>query len=266
MSDIADDLLAEYRSLAELCATLSPEQWRQTTDFYGWTPWDEIAHLLLFDEAAFLAVNDAAAFAADTAVLAREMAAGEEMSTIARRRYGPLDGARLVAVWRQKHEALVAALAATDPKARLPWYGPTMSARSFMTARLMETWAHGQDIWDMLGRARESGRGLKHICHLGVTTYGWAFINRKLPVPEPVPFVELEAPDGEPWTWGRPSDVDFVCGPALDFALLVTQRRNRMDTKLTWSGESVEQWTRIAQCFAGEPADGPSPGARTSPL
>lgn len=264
MTDLADDLLLEYRQLADLCGTLSPEQWRQPTDFYGWTAWDEVAHLLLFDEAALLAVNDAAGFAADTAALAREIAAGEEMSAIARRRYRHLEGAALVALWRQRHEALVAALAATDPKARLPWYGPAMSTRSFMTARLMETWAHGQDIWDLLGRAREAGPGLRHIAHLGVTTYGWTFINRKLPIPHPAPFVALQSPAGEPWVWGEPSETDFVRGPALDFALLVTQRRNRADTQLTWAGDAADQWTRLAQCFAGDPAEGPAPGARTS--
>jgi uncharacterized protein (TIGR03084 family) len=128
----------------------------------------------------------------------------------------------------------------------------------------METWAHGQDIWDMLGTEREPGPGLRHITHLGVTTYGWTFINRKLPIPQPMPYVELQAPGGEPWAWGEPSEQNCVRGPALDFALLVTQRRNRADTRLTWVGESADQWTRLAQCFAGEPADGPPPGARIS--
>lgn len=264
MHDLIADLLAEYRQLAELCATLSPEQWRQRTDFYGWTPWDEVAHLLFFDETALLAVNDVAGFEADRAALAREFAAGTEISAIARRRFNHLEGDALLALWRQRYEALVAALAAMDAKARLPWYGPPMSARSFATARLMETWAHGQDIWDLLGREREPGPGLRHITHLGVTTYGWTFVNRKLAVPQPAPYVALQAPTGEDWAWGEPSTENFVRGPALDFALLVTQRRNRADTRLEWAGDAADQWTRLAQCFAGEAADGPSPGARSS--
>jgi uncharacterized protein (TIGR03084 family) len=264
MRDITADLLTEYRQLADLCATLSAEQWHQRTDFHGWTPWDEVAHLLFFEEAAWLAVNDAAGFAADTAALARELATGVQISAIARRRYHPMDGGSLLALWRERHEALAAALAAMDAKARLPWYGPTMSARSFATARLMETWAHGQDIWDMLGLEREPGPGLRHITHLGVTTYAWTFVNRKLEVPQPAPYVELQSPTGETWRWGEPSDHHCVRGPALDFALLVTQRRHRADTRLTWVGAPADQWTRLAQCFAGEPADGPAPGTRTS--
>lgn len=262
MKDLGNDLLAEYRALADLCETLTPEQWRQRTDFYGWSPWDEIAHLLFFDETALQALGDAARFEADKEALNRELATGEEISAITRRRFGHLDGAALLALWRDRHESLVAALSVMEPKARLPWYGPTMSARSFATARLMETWAHGQDIWDMLGRERSPGPGLRHITHLGVTTYGWTFVNRKLPVPQPVPYVALQAPGGECWTWGEPSTEHYVRGPAKDFALLVTQRRNRADTQLTWGGEAADQWTRLAQCFAGEPADGPAPGAR----
>jgi uncharacterized protein (TIGR03084 family) len=265
MTDVTTDLLTEYRQLANFCAALSPDQWRLRTDFHGWTPWDEVAHLLFFDEAALQAVDDAATFTAQAGALARELATGEELSAIAQRRFGHQDGEALLALWRGQHETLVAALAGMDSKARLPWYGPPMSARSFATARLMETWAHGQDIWDMLGRVREPGPGLRHIAHLGVTTYGWTFINRKLPVPQPTPYVELQAPGGDLWVWGEPSEQNFVRGPALDFALLVTQRRNRADTRLTWTGESADRWTGFAQCFAGDPSDGPPAGSRVSP-
>lgn len=264
MKDLAADLLAEYHSLADLCETLTPGQWRTPTAFYGWTPWDEIAHLLYFDETALQAVNDATRFEADKEALNRELATGQEISAITRHVHGHLDGPALLNVWRQRHEALAAVLSGMDPKARLPWYGPTMSARSFATARLMETWAHGQDIWDMLGRPRPPGPGLRHITHLGVTTYGWTFVNRKLPVPQPAPYVDLQAPDGSRWTWGELSDPDYVRGPALDFALLVTQRRNRADTRLDWTGDAADQWTRLAQCFAGDPADGPAAGVRVA--
>lgn len=265
MDELGADLLAEYCDLANLCETLSAEQWTRHTAFHGWTPWDEIAHLLYFDEAALLAVNDPGRFATDAARLAQEIAAGQALSAIARRDFADLDGPALLARWRERHTALVAALVGMDAKARLPWYGPPMSARSFAAARLMETWAHGQDIWDMLGRERVAGPGLRHIAHLGVTTYGWTFANRKLTIPEPKPYVRLQAPEGDVWEWGEPSSQDFVHGPAVDFALLATQRRNRADTRLVWGGASAELWTRYAQCFAGEPADGPRPGERVSP-
>ncbi|WP_234384351.1 TIGR03084 family metal-binding protein [Paracidovorax avenae] len=264
MGGLCADLLAEYHALAGLCQTLSPQQWHTATDFHDWTPWDEVAHLLFFDEAALLALDDGAAFEADKAALTERLGRGEAISAIARERHGALDGAALLARWRQRHGALVAALAAMDARARLPWYGPAMSARSFATARLMETWAHGQDIRDLVGGEHPAGPGLRHVAHLGVSTFGWTFANRGLAVPHPVPFVDLTAPGGECWTWGEPSSEHWVRGPALDFVLLVTQRRHRADTRLQWAGDPAEQWTRLAQCFAGEPADGPYPGERVS--
>eukprot|EP01032_Pedospumella_encystans_P017621 gene17621-20075_t len=182
------------------------------TDFYDWTPWDEIAHLAYFDETALQAVTDQGQFAKDMPKLVRLMLRGDPISGVAREHFGHLSGPALLALWRQRHEALVAALAPLDPKARLPWYGPDMSARSFATARLMETWAHGQDIWDALGRTRGASPGLRHILHLGVGTYGWTFVNRGLPVPQPAPHVDVVAPDGSHWTWGT----EATLGVALE--------------------------------------------------
>ena len=258
MKDTAADLRAEYRELAGLCRSLMHAQWRLTSDFYGWTPWDEVAHLCYFDETATLSATDAEAFARDTAVLAT----GREMSAVAREKYGHLDGAALLAHWEPIAMRLTDLLAALDPKARLPWYGPSMSARSFASARLMETWAHGQDVWDVVGRARAGTPRLKHIAHIGVTTFGWSFVNRKLPVPAVVPFISLVAPGGDSWHWGDPASPEFVRGSALDFCLLVTQRRNLADTGLRYSQGSAREWLSIAQCFAGPPADAPGPGVR----
>lgn len=262
MQDTCRDLLDEYRDLADLCATLSPEHWQRPTAFYGWTPWDEVAHLCYFDQTALQSVTDPQGFIAGTRTLTAEMAAGKAISTLARETFAGHDGVALLGVWRQCFEALVAELSRQDPRARLHWYGPTMSAKSFATARLMETWAHGQDIWDLMRRPRPGSHRLKAVAHIGVSTFGWTFVNRRLPVPAPAPYVELSAPDGSLWTWGEPSAIDFVRGSAQDFCLLVTQRRHRSDTRLQWAGEGAELWTQLAQCFAGDPADGPAPGVR----
>ncbi len=262
MQSVCAAWLAESRALAALCGAMDGAEWHAPTDFYGWTPWDEIAHLFFFDETAAQALADPAGFERDKRALEEALASGRSMREIAQERFGLLDGTALLRQWTGCNEALCASLSGLDAKARLPWYGPSMSARSFVTARLMETWAHGQDIHDLLGRAHESGAALHPIAHLGVTTYAWTFVNRKLAPPQPVPYVELEAPDGSRWTWGEPSERDYVKGPAQDFVLLVTQRRHRLDTRLRWAGASAQQWTLLAQCFAGEAADGPAPGMR----
>jgi uncharacterized protein (TIGR03084 family) len=261
-NDTALELLAEYRDLAALCATLTPAQWRTASEFYGWTPWDEIAHLCYFDETALQSVHEPGRFATESAALGARIARGEEFSAIQRETYDHLDGPALLERWRSRHEALADALAQMDPKARLAWYGPPMSARSFASARLMETWAHGQDIWDVVRRHRPATARLKHIAHLGVTTFGWTFANRGLPVPTAAPHVVLQAPDGSTWQWGDPGSEHRVRGTAEDFCLLVTQRRHLADTGLQYTPGPVSDWLHMAQCFAGPPVDGPKAGVR----
>jgi hypothetical protein len=51
-----------------------------------------------------------------------------------------------------------------------------------------------------------------------------------------------------------------VTGPALDFFLLVTQRRHRADMAVTATGATADQWLSIAQSFAGPPGPGRKPG------
>ncbi len=149
------------------------------------------------------------------------------------------------------------AFASVPAGTKVPWYGPPMSPASFATARLMEYWAHGQDIADGLGVTRTPTARLRHICHLGVRTRGFSHVIRKEQPPEVDVRVELVAPDGELWTWG--TGPDTVTGPALDFALLVTQRRHRSDLALTATGAGADHWLDIAQAFAGSPGPGRQP-------
>jgi hypothetical protein len=52
-----------------------------------------------------------------------------------------------------------------------------------------------------------------------------------------------------------------VRGSALDFCLVVTQRRHVLDTGLELQGAAAQEWMSIAQCFAGPAAAGPPPGS-----
>ena len=261
MKTLAADLLAENTELAVLCDRMTMAQWQRKTAFHGWTPWDEIAHLCLLDEAGTLAATDETAFMQRAAQLRALRAQGQEISAIARATYADKAGPELVHHWRNVFVRMVNALAALEPKARLPWFGPTMSARSFAAARLMETWAHGQDIYDVLQQKRTPSLRLKHIAYLGVNTFGWSFQNRGLTVPSHTPHVALQAPDGSTWSWHTPSETDFVRGTAEDFCAVVTQRRHVADTGLVARGSATD-WLQVAQCFAGPPVDGPAPGQR----
>ena len=250
------DLVAESRDLDGMLAGLEPADWERETPAEGWAVRDQVSHLAWVDDAAVTALTDPERFRAETTAM---LAAGGEGRDPADRMARELRGrtaADLLAWFRASRARLLNAFGRTDPATRAPWYGPSMSAASSATARLMETWAHGQDIADALGVERVPTARLRHIAHLGVRTREFAYANRGLAAPaEPVRVV-LTAPDGGVWTWGPDDAADQVTGPALDFCLAVTQRRNVADTALTLTGPAATEWMGIAQAFAGPPGPG----------
>jgi uncharacterized protein (TIGR03084 family) len=133
---------------------------------------------------------------------------------------------------------------------------------SSITARLMETWAHGQAIYDLLGHQRKDTDRIRNVAVIGINTFGWTFANRGLPVPAQRPYVRLAAPSGATWEWGEPDSASGVDGRAVEFCQVVTQVRNIADTGLKVVGETAASWMSIAQCFAGPPESPPAPGTR----
>jgi uncharacterized protein (TIGR03084 family) len=249
MQQICDDLEAEQASLDAILADLSEEQWRMRTPAAGWDVADTIVHILQADLAGLQAVEDPAGF---EKMKARLLSGDAQLDNA----YG--EGARrsdaeVLDWWRESRSRMLTAFRRLGPKDRIPWFGPSMSALSFATARLMETWAHGQDVATTLGRPIEPTDRLRHVCHIGVTTRGWSYANRGEPVPEAPVRVELTAPSGAVWTWGPDDATDRITGSALDFCLVVTQRRLLHETGLRCDGRLAEDWMRRAQAFAGGP-------------
>jgi uncharacterized protein (TIGR03084 family) len=135
-----------------------------------------------------------------------------------------------------------------------------MSAASLVTARIMETWAHGQDVADALDAQREPTARLRHVAFIGARALPNSYQARGLPVPDSPVRVELQAPGGDVWAFGPDDARDTVRGPALDFCLAVTQRRHIDDLDLALDGPVAQQWLSIAQAFAGPPGPGRKPG------
>ena len=162
----------------------------------------------------------------------------------------------MLAWFRAQRAVMVDVMRHVEPSARVPWYGLEMSAASLLTARIMETWAHGQDIADALGARRTPTPALRHVAHLGVRAFANSYRARKLPVPSVEVRVALDGPSGEAWAWGPESALNRVDGPALDFCLVVTQRRHVDDTALVTRGEVASEWMTIAQAFGGPPGAG----------
>ena len=259
---ISEDLRAETEELHTFLKTLEPEDWETPTLFMGWTPWDIVAHLHFFDLVSMASLAGPEEFAARQASLLEGLKAGATGQEQTREALGGYDASELMVRWKETNDAMVEALGSSDPKRRLPWFGPDMGVQMFTTARYMETWAHGQAIYDLKGVTREATDRIKNIVAIGVKTFAWTFVNRKLEIPGPPPFIRLEAPSGEIWEYNEPSESERVEGSALDFCLTVTQVRNVADTNLRVVGAVATKWMEIAQCFAGGPVDPPKPGYR----
>lgn len=257
----AIDFLDESKALSTLLASLSEGDFETPTQFKGWTINSIIRHLHVWNIAADLSLHDETAFGAFVA----EMMAGVRGGKLPAFEESYLDGLSghaLRNAWIERAEATAVAFAEADPKIRLKWVGPDMSALSSITARLMETWAHGQAVYDVLGVERQDTDRIGNIARLGVNTWGFTWKNRRTEPPGPMPKLRLFAPSGAVWEYGEPSESGMISGKATEFCQVVTQCRNIADTALEVTGEVAHQWMEIAQCFAGPPQDPPAKGIR----
>jgi len=258
----AEDFRAECRALAAILEPLDAADYARPTLFKGWTIDDVLGHLHMFNVAALRTLESDAAFAAFFAPIAEAIGQGRSMRDAQYAWLDGLDRRALFDKWRDTCEATADSYGGADPKQRVKWAGPDMSALSSITARQMETWAHGQEVFDALGQERHEQDRIRNIAHLGVATCGWTFANRGRAVPDPLPHVRLVGPSGAVWEWNAPQEENRVDGQAVDFVRVVTQVRNVADTGLRTRGAVAPEWMAPAQCFAGPPEDPPAPGAR----
>jgi uncharacterized protein (TIGR03084 family) len=256
----AADFLAESEALHKVIEPLDVSGFEAATQFKGWTINDVIVHLYFWNLAADLSATDETEFGRlKTRVQAvldlkgglREIENGD---IIAR-------GPELREKWIAHAREMAERWRDIDPKRRLPWVGPTMSARSSITARQMETWAHGFEVFDILGLKRSETDRIRNIVVLGINTFNWSHKVHGLPVPELVPRLVLTAPSGMIWEFGD-SVADTITGTAVDFAAVVTQTRALSNTSLAAEGSVAETWMANAQCFAGPPETPPEKGSR----
>jgi len=260
LEPVLADLIDESADLDAIVAGLADADWAMDTPAPGWTIAHQIAHLAWTDDAALLAITDPAGFADE---VQRAVAAFERYVEDGAAVGATAAPSELLRRWRTGRTALADALLTAPTGTRFGWFGPPMSAPSMATARLMETWAHGQDVADALGVTRLPTARLRNVAHLGVRTRDFAFAVQELTQPVQEFWIELTGPDGSSWTWGPNDATQRVTGPALDFCLRVTQRRHLDDLALKAEGRDAEKWLEIAQAFAGPSGSGrPPSGAR----
>jgi uncharacterized protein (TIGR03084 family) len=261
MLEQALDFRDESDALFELIDPLDDSGWARETQFKRWTVNDIVAHLHMGNYAADLSLRGGDAFAA----FVRQM---NELGRNSRRldsTHAWLAGSKnrdLLLCWRDFYREMTDRFVVAEPRQRVKWFGPDMSVLSSISARLMETWAHGQAIYDLLGKTRVDTDRIKNIAIIGINTFGWTFMNRGIKPPGVRPNVRLIAPSGAQWEWPQPDSADLIEGTAVEFCQVVAQTRNIGDTSLRLMGKTATTWMGIAQCFAGPPENPPPPGVR----
>lgn len=278
MADIEkliEDLRTEQEAVDALLAQVDESAWATDTPAEGWKVQDQVAHLTYFDAAVTESITDPAAFTAKLPARAED---ADYVNTVAKPLVA-LPPSELWECWKSGREAMYTAFRNADPKARYPWYGPPMSIASACTARIMETWAHGQDIADGLGVRRPASSNVAHVVFIGYKARPFAYANRGMDLPDADVRLELTMPDGSDLVLGESGrsnpaaagmgsmgasgvgeHLNVIRGSALDTALLVTQRRHRDDTSLVARGPLAEEFLDVAQAFAGPPGGGREPG------
>lgn len=252
------DFREESERLHEVLSRLGDAQLERKTQFKDWTLNDVIAHLHFWNYAADLSLADGDAFAELLTDMLEALGENFDHMAYTHRWLEGCRGTRLLERWHDFYLAMSGRFEVADASQRVRWAGPDMSVRSSITARQMETWAHGQEVYDILGLECPNTDRIKNVCVLGVNTFGWTYANRGRETPETRPYVRLTAPSGAIWEWNDAGSADRVEGDAVEFCKVVTQTRNLADTRLVVSGPVAQEWMSMAQCFAG-PVEDPPP-------
>jgi uncharacterized protein (TIGR03084 family) len=252
MTALLRDFAEERAVLFELIDGLSVETWDLPSPAQGWTLRDCVSHLADFDDRAALICQG----------LEPPANPREGVLTRAQLDARALSPAAMVSWYAESGRKLIESMQGMQGmqgKERLPWAGQAMSARSFLTARLMEHWSHGLDVFDAAGATPVDTDRLRHIAHLGYISRDYAYRAHGLAAPSTPLRVVLEAPSGDEWTWGPEDAPDRISGSAGDFCRVVTQRIHPSDTALRAEGDAAREFLSIAQAFAGPPGEGRAP-------
>ncbi|QIK40732.1 maleylpyruvate isomerase family mycothiol-dependent enzyme [Pontivivens nitratireducens] len=258
MKQEALDFLQEARALHRLIAARPTTFLNEATLFKGWTVEEIVRHLHVWNVMADLSRTDPEAFAAQIEHVGAGIMSGTTRQV--ERQVCTLHGRPLIVAWQDRYERMGAEWALVDPRLRLKWVGPDLSARTSISASIMEVWAHGQAVFDIAGVSRSPTPRLWNIVALGLNTFGWSHQVNGYEVPPAMPLVRLTLGQ-EVREWGDQT-VGRIEGPAEAFAQVVTQTRSIADVPLTVMGDVAQRWMQMVQCFAGPRNAPPSAGTR----
>ncbi|MCB1246730.1 MAG: maleylpyruvate isomerase family mycothiol-dependent enzyme [Acidimicrobiia bacterium] len=263
MREILSDLVAEQQQLDQFLQTLRTRQWETKTPAEGWTIQDTVSHLAYTEALAAEVIEQGRPRIDAEAITDIDSWTDRGVQQGRGRRHQ-----EIIEWWRFGRADVVEALSRMLATERIEWIHGDMSARTFATTRLMETWAHGLDIKaSILGRMTpletppddvdedewhdplEDTPRLRHIAHLGQMTLPYAFSKAGEEFPKDGIRVEVMGPLYAAWRFG-PEDTDQVIkGMAGDWCRVVVRRQDAADTGLKAVGEQAERALEIARAY-----------------
>lgn len=242
MREILSDLVAEQQFLDQSLQRIPIKNWDKVTPAKPWTVRDTISHLADFAELA--------ADALDGGDRVKEWQTSTDLDALRNRAIAKGRGMRpqdVIEWWRGGRAKVIEPLSHMSEEDRVEWIEGTMSAKTFATFRLMETWAHGLDIYDALSIEVEDTTRIRHVCWLGWKTLPYAFKAAGLDY-APVR-VEVIGPGYAKWVYGADDAENVIKGSASDWARIVVRRVPPGKTRLKLTGELAETALEVAQAY-----------------
>jgi uncharacterized protein (TIGR03084 family) len=221
MEEAVAELEAEERDLENVLRGLTREHWFFPSPAAGWNVRDEVSHLADVEEIAYDTATGGPRQLNEEALTFSSPEAFTEAGCEKGRKMEPAE----VLDWYVRGTKRLRDMFLTkDPKERVPW-GLGMAARTLVTARLMEHWAHGYDIRTAVGVPVVATERLRSVAWLIIGALPYAFNVAGVEQPPGRLRVELSF-NGETWTFG-PEDADNrVTGDVLEFCKVGVQRLN----------------------------------------
>jgi uncharacterized protein (TIGR03084 family) len=246
LAALVDDLHAEQLVLQSLLEDATDDDWLRPTPSWQWDVRDTISHLADVDEVALDTMRGGPR-ALNT--LATTLASPEDVTYTGVLRGRRLRGPEVLAWWETVSAVERDALRALDPSQRVPW-GIGMGAHAFVTARLMETWAHGLDVHAALGRTPFDTPRLAHVAWLATRAIPYAFTVAGIERPEAPLRVELTMPDGSEWAYGPEDAADRITGPAAQYCRIFVQRLDLGDAPdVVAEGDAAVATLAVARAY-----------------
>lgn len=242
MRDILSDLVAEQQFLDQSLQRIPIKIWDMVTPSKPWTVRDTIAHLADFEE-----------LAADTIAGGTRIQRWRNASDLDALRKEAIKKGRgmrpqdVIEWWRGGRAKVVEPLSHMGAESRIGWIDGDMSARTFATYRLVETWAHGLDIYATLGLEVEDTTRIRHVCWLGWKTLPHAFKEAGEDY-EPVR-VEVIGPGYAKWVYGPAETNQVIKGSASDWARVAVRRTKLAATHLKYEGEYARKALQVAKAY-----------------